>query len=145
MAETLIGACAAILRAEANRAANGAMSVALSFDGLPGGTSHHTSSSPSASIAARLIARCPECAGLNEPPRRPMRIRVVAVASRAWRVEGAAYRPSPRSDDKAAHIRYAARAIFEQCRPALARLSGNLRGSGQPQARHGRHDKHSPG
>src|SRR5687768_11863525 len=50
------------------------------LSGLPGDTSHQTSSRPSAAIAARLIRRCPRCAGLKEPPRRPMRF-IAQVAS----------------------------------------------------------------
>ena len=56
------------------------MSLAPCFSGLPGETSHHSSSSPSARSAARLICRCPRWAGLNEPPRRPMRAIARALA-----------------------------------------------------------------
>ena len=58
------------------------MSLAASFSGLPGETSHQISSSPAPRSAARLIRRCPRCAGLNEPPRRPMR---AMPAQLAWR------------------------------------------------------------
>src|SRR3546814_2265502 len=75
-----IGAWRLIARAEASRTASGAM-PAPGLSGLPGETSHHTSSRSSASIAARLIARCPECAGLNDPPSRPMRRFTVLRAS----------------------------------------------------------------
>ena len=58
-------------RADAKRASYGAM-PRVGFNGLPGDTSHQTSSRPSAAIAARLIRRCPRCAGLKEPPSRPI-------------------------------------------------------------------------
>src|SRR4030095_10926924 len=61
------------------------------FRGLPGDTSHQISSRPSASIAARLIRRCPRCAGLKEPPSSPMRfmtqsasIRRAAAPQKGW-------------------------------------------------------------
>ena len=47
---------------------------AAGLSGLPGDTSHHTSSRPSARIAARLKRRWPRWAGLKLPPRRPMRL-----------------------------------------------------------------------
>jgi hypothetical protein len=47
---------------------------------LPGETSHHTSSSPSAHARNRLTRRWPPCAGLKLPPRRPV--------SRVCRVSG---------------------------------------------------------
>src|SRR5690349_17214411 len=46
------------------------------LSGFCGETSHHTSSSPSRLSASRLTWRWPSCAGLNEPPSRPMRRRV---------------------------------------------------------------------
>ena len=64
---TRTGARRACCRAEAIRAGRGAMS-APSFSGLPGETSHHASSSPSAASAARVIRRWPPCAGLKLPP-----------------------------------------------------------------------------
>jgi hypothetical protein len=64
-------ACHAVGRGEAR--ASGAM-PAFGFSGLPGETSHHTSSSPSASRANRLMRRCPPCAGLKLPPRSPVRV-----------------------------------------------------------------------
>ena len=59
--------------AEAKRAARGAI-PASAFSGLPGETSHQTSSRPSMASAARLARRWPAWAGLKEPPRRPVRI-----------------------------------------------------------------------
>ena len=56
----------------ARRSAKGAM-PATGFSGFCGDTSHQTSSSSSRLSASRLICRCPPCAGLNEPPSRPMR------------------------------------------------------------------------
>ena len=70
MAVTLIGVRLACAFADAMRAGKGAMSD-LGFNGLPGETIHQYSSSPSESIANRLIARCPPCAGLKDPPMRP--------------------------------------------------------------------------
>src|SRR5579872_4422366 len=43
------------------------------FRGFCGETSHQTKSSRRRFIASMLTCRCPSCAGLNEPPRRPMR------------------------------------------------------------------------
>ena len=79
IAVTRIGAPRAARRAEAKRAASGAMPLP-GFSGLPGETSHQISSSPSASSAARLIRRCPRWAGLKEPPRRPVRVMRAAIA-----------------------------------------------------------------
>src|SRR3989338_2384481 len=41
------------------------------FSGLPGETSHQTRSSPRDCRHIRVRCRCPSCAGLKEPPRRP--------------------------------------------------------------------------
>src|SRR5436190_15454539 len=49
----------------------------VSFNGLPGVSSHQTRSSLSRLIANRLMARWAACGGLNEPPSRPMRIPLV--------------------------------------------------------------------
>ena len=62
----------AICRARATRVASGSMPSSV-FSGFCGETSHHTSSRPSRFSASRLIWRWPSCAGLNEPPSRPMR------------------------------------------------------------------------
>ncbi len=59
------------------------MSVAPVFSGLPGETSHHISSSPSCSIAASEMRRCARCAGLNDPPRSPVRIKSGSARCRA--------------------------------------------------------------
>src|SRR3546814_3047016 len=56
----------------------------LGFNGLPGETSHHSSSSSSAPIAKSEIARCPPCAGLNDPPSKPVRI----IQTSAWVDQG---------------------------------------------------------
>src|SRR6185369_4637226 len=81
--------------AENNRASKGAMSLAAPFNGLPGETSHQTSSSPSACIAARLIRRCALCAGLKDPPRSPMRAIARTASTRPphrimWALKGEA-------------------------------------------------------
>src|SRR3546814_4010450 len=65
-----IGVPLAIRHAEAKRCLMGAI-PSLGFNGLPGETSHHSSSSSSAPIAKSEIARCPPCAGLNDPPSKP--------------------------------------------------------------------------
>ena len=70
---------AAIARAEASRMDSGAMSFP-DFRGLPGDTSHHASSRSSARIAASVTPRWPRCAGLNDPPSRP--VRVIALGMR---------------------------------------------------------------
>ncbi len=60
------------LDAASRRSANGIM-PATGFNGFCGETSHHTSSRSSRLSASRLMCRWPPWAGLNEPPRRPMR------------------------------------------------------------------------
>src|SRR3546814_16974142 len=74
-----IGVPLAIRHAEAKRCLMGAI-PSLGFNGLPGETSHHSSSSSSAPIAKSEIARCPPCAGLNDPPSKPVRI----IPTSAW-------------------------------------------------------------
>src|SRR5438045_2810452 len=49
----------------------------VSFNGLPGVSSHQTRSSFSRLIANRLMARWAICGGLNEPPSKPMRMPLV--------------------------------------------------------------------
>jgi len=71
MAVALIGVRRVWSFADANRAGKGAMPF-VGFSGLPGDTSHQNSSRHSESVANRLIARWPPCAGLNDPPMRPM-------------------------------------------------------------------------
>src|SRR5262252_1045283 len=61
--------------ARARRLASGSMPSSL-LSGFCGETSHHTSSRPRRFRASRLTWRWPSCAGLNEPPSRPMRRRV---------------------------------------------------------------------
>src|SRR3546814_17944874 len=68
-----IGVPLAIRHAEAKRCLMGAI-PSLGFNGLPGETSHHSSSSSSAPIATSEIARSPPCAGLNDPPSKPVRL-----------------------------------------------------------------------
>ena len=79
---TILSAAA---RAEPSRAASGAM-PALGFNGLPGETSHQTSSSPSAPCANSVIRRCPPCAGLKLPPSSPVRIALTLRGGGAQRV-----------------------------------------------------------
>src|SRR3546814_1788359 len=78
-----IGVPLAIRHAEAKRCLMGAI-PSLGFNGLPGETSHHSSSSSSAPIAKSEIARCPPCAGLNDPPSKPVRI----IQTSAWVDQG---------------------------------------------------------
>src|SRR3546814_12161805 len=79
----LIGVPLAIRHAEAKRGLMGAI-PSLGFNGLPGETSHHSSSSSSAPIAKSEIARCSPCAGLNDPPSKPVRI----IQTSAWLDQG---------------------------------------------------------
>ena len=74
--------------AAATRASNDAMSLAPSLSGLPGETSHQTSSRRSECIASRLMRRCPECAGLNDPPRSP--IRAIPLRYSQFHLDGSA-------------------------------------------------------
>ena len=69
---TRIRRSAAIFRAACRRSSKGVIS---SFDlrGFCGETSHHTQSRARRFRARLLIWRCPSCAGLKDPPSRPMR------------------------------------------------------------------------
>ncbi len=67
IAVTRIGARRAMPRAEATRAASGAIPV-RGFSGFPGETSHHAPSSASARNANSVMRRCAPCAGLKLPP-----------------------------------------------------------------------------
>src|SRR5262245_58620102 len=64
----------AISHAPAKRRSNAAMPF-TGFSGFCGLTSHHTCARPRRFLASMLMCRCPSCAGLNEPPKRPMRTR----------------------------------------------------------------------
>ena len=62
-------------RADATRCASVAM-PRRGFSGFPGETSSHTWSSRSRRRASSATWRWPSCAGLNDPPNRPTRLRL---------------------------------------------------------------------
>ena len=66
------------------------------LSGFCGDTSHHTSSRPRRRSACRLIWRWPACAGLNEPPSRPMR-RACRAARPDRRTDHGRTVPAPRT------------------------------------------------
>lgn len=72
MSDTTILGCCAIIRQSLIRSS---ISAGVScFSGFCGVTNHQTTSSSSPFIADKLMCTCPSCGGLNEPPKRPMRI-----------------------------------------------------------------------
>lgn len=100
--------CCADLRASASRCANPAIS-SLDFSGFCGDTSHQTSSSRNLRRANCAINRCPSCAGLKDPPIKPIR-----RWRRSWNRVGTSCRHAPPASGRS-DLAIAPDHIFETC------------------------------